>query len=59
MSMMQQNLAGAISREVTDQSIRQAAEMSGEKLQRKDGIGRAVGYIQAFLVRKPHPSKKL
>ncbi len=51
-----ENLAQAIDQAVNDPTIRRNAALLGEKLQREDGIGTAVGYIQAFLGGKTHVS---
>ncbi|MGE5124234.1 MAG: glycosyltransferase [Acidobacteriaceae bacterium] len=42
-------LAQAIDRVVNDTAMRQRAETVGEKLQKEDGVGNAVGYIKQFL----------
>ena len=43
------NLAEAIDRAVNDPTLRQSAEVLGDKLQREDGVGKAVSFIQTFL----------
>jgi sterol 3beta-glucosyltransferase len=43
------NLEAAIDRLVHDSTLRSKACILGEKLQNEDGVGKAVGMIQAFL----------
>lgn len=43
------NLAQAIDRAVNDLEMRRKAEALAEKLQREDGVGKAVNFIQAFI----------
>jgi sterol 3beta-glucosyltransferase len=44
-----ENLAEAIDKAVTDSTFRQNAENLGEKLQREDGVSKAVRIIHTFL----------
>jgi sterol 3beta-glucosyltransferase len=46
------NLTHAIDQALNDPAIHRNAAILGEKLQREDGVGRAVGYIQAYLKNK-------
>lgn len=43
------NLAEAIDRAVNDSSLRQNAELLGDKLKNEDGVGKAVNYIKTYL----------
>lgn len=46
------NLTHAIDQALNDPAIHRHAAILGEKLQREDGVGRAVGFIQAYLKNK-------
>jgi len=46
-----EKLAHAIDQAVNDTTMRQSAEILGDKLQKEDGVGRAVSYIRQFLER--------
>jgi sterol 3beta-glucosyltransferase len=43
------SLTGAIDKVVNDVSFKYNAQNTGKKMQAEDGVGKAVGYIQAFL----------
>ena len=44
-----ENLTQAIAHALNDHDMRRKAAELGEKLQKEDGVGRAVNFIQAFL----------
>ncbi len=50
------NLTTAIDRVVNDPGYSHNAKNLGEKLQAEDGVGKAVGYIRAFLETNPLPT---
>jgi sterol 3beta-glucosyltransferase len=54
-----ENLANAINRAVNDTTLRQNAEVLGDKLKNENGVGKAVQLIQAYLERSIQFSKVL
>jgi sterol 3beta-glucosyltransferase len=54
-----ERLAQAIDQAVNDPTLRLNAESLAEKLKIEDGVGQAVGFVQAFLDGKTHISNTI